>query len=67
MTAFFVFDGESSQIQVFQEGFVLDLMRQHLIDFRKSPASCSSITQSSDDSDFFKASKKKLVRIRETD
>lgn len=67
MRAFFVFDGEPSQIQVFQEGFVLDLMRQHLIDFGKSPASCSAITQSSDDSDFFKASKKKLVRIRETD
>jgi hypothetical protein len=67
MRAFVVCDGEPSQIQVFQEASVLDLMRDHLIDFGKSPASCSAITQSSDDSDFFKASKKKLVRIRETD
>lgn len=67
MRAFVVCDGEPSQIQVFQEGFFLDCMRENLIDFGKSPASCSAITQSSDDSDFFKASKKKLVRIRETD
>ena len=67
MRAFVVCDGEPSQIQVFQEGFILDLMRVNQIDFGKSPASCSAITQSSDDSDFFKASKKKLVRIRETD
>ena len=67
MRAFVVCDGEPSQIQIFQESFILDLMRDSLIDFGKSPASCSAITQSSDDSDFFKASKKKLVRIRETD
>ena len=67
MRAFVVCDGEPSQIQVFQEEFILDLMKDSLIDFGKSPASCSAITQSSDDSDFFKASKKKLVRIRETD
>ena len=42
-------------------------MAESLIDFGKSPASCSAITQASDDSDFFKASKKKLVRIRESD
>ena len=67
MRAFVICDGEPSQIQVFQERFVLDAMKETLIDFGKSPASCSAITQSSDDSDFFKASKKKLVRIRETD
>ena len=43
------------------------MMRDSLIDFGKSPTSSSTITQSSVDSDFFKASKKKLVRIRETD
>jgi transposase len=67
MRAFVVCDGEPSQIQVFQEGFILQLMAESLIDFGKSPASCSGITQASDDSDFFKASKKKLVRIREAD
>jgi hypothetical protein len=67
MRAFVVCDGEPSQITVFQEGFILDLMAESLIDFGKSPASCSAITQASDDSDFFKASKKKLVRIRESD
>lgn len=67
MRAFVVCDGEPSQIQVFQEGFILQLMAESLIDFGKSPASCSAITQASDDSDFFKASKKKLVRIRESD
>jgi hypothetical protein len=65
MRAFVVCDGEPSQIQVFQEGFILQLMAEALIDFGKSPASCSAITQASDD--FFKASKKKLVRIREAD
>jgi hypothetical protein len=67
MRAFVVCDGEPSQIQVFQEGFILQFMAESLIDFGKSPASCSGITQASDDSDFFKASKKKLVRIREAD
>ena len=43
------------------------MMRDSLIDSGKSPASSSTITQSSVDSDFFKASKKKLVRISETD
>jgi hypothetical protein len=42
-------------------------MKETLINFGKSPVSCSAITQSSDDCDFLKASKKKLVRIRETD
>ena len=67
MRAFVVCDGEPSQIQVFQEPFILELMRESLIDFGKSPASRSGITQSSDDSDFFKGSKKKFARIRETD
>jgi hypothetical protein len=67
MRAFVVCDGEPSQIQVFQEEHVLTAMKNNRIDFGKSPASCSGITQSSDDSDFFKGSKKKLVRIRETD
>ena len=67
MRAFVVCDGEPSQIQVFQEHRILEIMAEALIDFGKSPASCSAITQASDDSDFFKASKKKLVRIRETD
>jgi hypothetical protein len=63
MRAFVVCDGEPSQITVFQEDFILQLMAESLIDFGKSPASCSAITQASDDSDFFKASKKKLVCI----
>lgn len=67
MRAFVVCDGEPSQIQVFQEATILKLMSDSLIDFGKSPASCSAITQASDDSDFFKASKRKLVRIRESD
>jgi hypothetical protein len=67
MRAFVVCDGEPSQIQVFQEEHVLTAMKNSRIDFGKSPASCSGITQSSDDSDFFKGSKKKLVRIGETD
>ena len=67
MCAFVVCEGDPSQIQVFQEPFIIELMKESLIDFGKSPASCSAITQASDDSDFFKASKKKLVRIRETD
>ena len=67
MRAFVVCDGEASQIQVFQESGLLQLMSETLIDFGKSPASCSAITQASDDSDFFNGSKKKLQRIRETD
>jgi hypothetical protein len=55
MRAFVVCDGEPSQLQVFQEGFILQLMAESLIDFGKSPASCSAITQASDDSEFFKA------------
>lgn len=67
MRAFVVGDGEPSQIQVFQEPFIIELMKESLIDFGKSSAFCSAITQASNDSGFFKASIKKLVRIRETD
>jgi hypothetical protein len=54
-------DGEAKQIEVFQEEEMLELFRQHFIDFAKTPASCSAICQASDASPFFKAVKKRLA------
>ena len=42
------------------------LFNEHLIDFGKTPASCSAITQASDVSMFFKAAKQVLKRICDT-
>ena len=56
-------DGEESQIRVFQEVEIRQLFNQNLIDFGKTPASCSAITQSSDVSMFFKATKQVLKGI----
>jgi hypothetical protein len=57
MRAFVTCDGEAQQIAVFQMVTMLALFVAALIDFGKSPASCSAIAQSSDDSNFFKATK----------
>jgi len=57
MRAFVTCDGEAQQIAVFQMVEMLALFETALIDFGKSPASCSAIAQSSDDSNFFKATK----------
>jgi len=60
MRAFVTCDGEEAQIKVFQETAMLKLFKDALIDFGKTPASCSAICQSSDVSDFFKGMKKLL-------
>ena len=60
MRAFVTCDGEQKQIAVFQEEDLITLFKDALIDFGKTPASCSAICQSSDASPFFKATKKKL-------
>jgi len=60
MRAFITCDGEAKQIEVFQEEDVIQLFKDALIDFGKTPASCSAICQSSDASPFFKAAKKRL-------
>jgi hypothetical protein len=60
MRAFVTCDGEEAQIKVFQETAMRKLFKDVLIDFGKTPASCSAICQSSDVSDFFKGMKKLL-------
>ena len=67
MRAFVRCDGEAKQIDIFQEEESLKLLSDHLIDFAKTPASCSAICQSSDASMFFKATKKHLEGIRYRD
>lgn len=63
MRAFVMCDGEEAQIRVFQEPEIKQLMDENLIDFGKTPASCSGITQSSDVSFFFKATKGSLKHV----
>ena len=63
MRAFVMCDGEEAQIRVFQEPEIKLLLEENLIDFGKTPASCSGITQSSDVSFFFKATKASLKNI----
>ena len=65
MRAFVTCDGEAKQIEVFQEEDMLPLLSTTLIDFGKTPASCSAICQSSDVSPFFKAAKKRLAGLHE--
>jgi hypothetical protein len=60
MRAFVTCDGEEAQIRVFQEERMLQKFSTALIDFGKTPASCSAICQSSDVSDYFLALKKTL-------
>jgi hypothetical protein len=60
MRFFMSCDGEAKQIEVFQEQEILDLFKEALIDFAKTPASCSAICQASDASPYFKATKKRL-------
>ena len=57
MRAFVTCDGEPVQIEVWQEAELLEAFKEALIDFEKTPASCSGICQASDVSNFFKASK----------
>lgn len=63
MRAFVYCDGEEKQLQCFQEDEQLKLLSAHLIDLGKTPASCSSITQSSDVQQFFKATKKRMKNV----
>jgi hypothetical protein len=56
-------DGEAKQIEVFQEEDVLGWFSLAMVDFGKTPASCSGICQSSDVSPFFRAVKKVLKGI----
>ena len=65
MRAFVMCDGEESQIRVFQEEEIRELFRENMIDFGKTPASCSAILQSSDVSMFFKATKQVLKSIQD--
>jgi hypothetical protein len=67
MRAFLTCDGEPVQIEVFQEPEMIEAFKTALIDFGKTPASCSAICQPSDVSNFFKASKKKLQNSFERD
>ncbi len=60
MRFFMSCDGEAKQIEVFQGQEILDLFKEALIDFAKTPASCSAICQASDASPYFKATKKRL-------
>lgn len=63
MRAFVTCDGEPGQIEVFQEPELLEAFKAALIDFGKTPASCSGICQASDVSNFFKASKKRVKTL----
>jgi len=65
MRAFVTCDGEEAQIRVFQEDCMLALFRDALIDFGKTPASCSAICQSSDVSSFFKAMKTSVSNVQD--
>jgi hypothetical protein len=67
MRAFLTCDGEPCQIEVFQEEEMITAFRTALVDFGKSPASCSAICQPSDVGNFFKASKKRLMNSFESD
>ncbi len=60
MRFFMSCDGEAKQIEVFQGQEILDLFKEALIDFAKTPASCSAICQASDASPYFKATKKRM-------
>ena len=60
MRAFVTCDGEASQVRVFQENEMIKLFKDNLIDFAKTPASCSGICQASDVSKFFPTTKKAM-------
>lgn len=63
MRAFVMCDGEESQIRIFQEQEIRDVLAEELVDFGKTPASCSAILQSSDVSLFFKSTKQLLKTV----
>ena len=67
MRAFVTCDGEEAQIKVFQEESMLSLFKDALIDFGKTPASCSAICQSSDVSSFFRSMKTSLKTVNDKD
>lgn len=58
--AFVTCDGEARQLEAFMEDDIRTLLDTENIILAKIPASCSGISQPSDVSDFFKASKKRL-------
>ena len=66
MRAFVMCDGEESQIRIFQEQEIRDVLAEELVDFGKTPASCSAILQSSDVSMFFKTSKQLLKSVHQS-
>lgn len=61
MRFFLSCDGEAKQIETFQDDDIAALFQTALVDFAKTPASCSAICQASDASPFFKATKKRLA------
>lgn len=61
MRGFLTCDGKPYQNEVFQEPEMIDAFKTAILDFTKSPASCSAICQSSEASNFFKASEKMLM------
>jgi hypothetical protein len=63
MHAFVYCDGESKQIEVFQNPEIISSMQTNLILLGKTPASCSGILQSSDVSPFFRDCKQFLRSI----
>lgn len=60
MRAFVTCDGEAKQIEVFQEEDMIEVFKDAMIDFGKTPASCSAIAQASDVSLYFSCTKKIL-------
>jgi hypothetical protein len=60
MRAFVTCDGEAKQIEVFQEPEMVQFFKLNLIDFGKTPASCSGISQSSDVSRYFSNTKRAM-------
>lgn len=63
MRAFVTCDGEALQIKNFLRTTMLELFAEAYIDYGKTPASCSGISQSSDLSPFFKVCKRRLAEV----
>ena len=67
MRAFVTCDGVEAQMKIFQEETMLSLFRDSLIDFGKTPASCSAICQSSNVSSYFRSMKTSLKSVKVKD
>jgi len=67
MRAFVTCDGVEAQMKIFREETMLSLFRDSLIDFGKTPASCSAICQSSDVSSYFRSMKTSLKSVNDND